>query len=162
MTLTNARRSRRVAAGALIPFVAALVATTSSPAQASTRSNGCTVTPLTPVYAGYETSGGDKMIRYRISVACEANRSAVVNWQGVEEDWSTFYHYNPDDTDFSRTVTVSFGPASTRTLSYDDALPNTERGKEEMYHKIRFRVISNGVVSPRTAWERTRYVSFFN
>jgi hypothetical protein len=166
MSFKNVNNARRAAAGAaLIPLAAAaVVATTSIPAEASTSRSGCTVTPLPPIYAGYHNSAAVKMIRYRLTVTCAANRTAVMEWQGVEEDWSLGWPHkkNPDDGDWSRTVRVSFGSASTRTLIYDNDLPDTESGYEEMYHKVRFRVISNGVESAFTAWERTPYVSFIN
>jgi len=164
MFTKNASKIRKAAAGALIPLVVAGVAATAIPAEASTSRSGCTVTPLKPIYAGYHNSLGDKMIRYRVSVTCDANRTAVINWQGVEEDWSSLFNKDPDDGDWSKTERVSFGSGlrSTKTLNYDNALPDTEGGKEEMYHKARFRVTSNGVQSEPTAWERTPYVSFFN
>ena len=148
--------------GVVIAASAASLGLMTGSAEASTTQSGCTVTPIKPIYAQRDNDSGDKIIRYQVNVACAANRTAVVDWQGVEEDGSTWYRTDRDDGIFSRTVSVRFVSAGATTLSYERTLPDTESGKEEIYQKVRFYVVSNGVASQRTAWERTPYVSFFN
>jgi hypothetical protein len=133
-----------------------------TPAQASTSVGGCTVTPRLPVSAGYHNSNDVKMIRYSAQVSCNAGRTAVVNWQGVEEDWSSFLDPDYDDTIFATTRSYFFATNATRTYFIDYALPDTESGAEEVYLKVRFKVTCDGLETPRTNWERTPYVSMTN
>jgi len=159
---TAVSKARRAAAvGAVLFTAAASVGLTAAPAEAATERAGCTVTPYVPEHLRHNTAG-EKVIRYRVKVACDADRTVVIRWQGVEEDWSTWWNKDPDDGHFSITRSRTFGSEGTRTLVYDKQLPDTESGSEEMYQKVRFVVTSNGVESESTSWERTPYRSFRN
>ena len=76
-----------------------------SPASANT-SSGCTVTPLKPIFAGFNSSGV-KLVNYRISVSCSANRTVSITQERYEEDgWP-----NPDDYPVSYThLRAASGP----------------------------------------------------
>lgn len=162
---TTAGKARKVAvAGAVLAALGAPMAVLAVPAEAAVATTdfaGCKVTPKTPIYVKHNDAG-QKVIRFRVVVECGADRTARVDWIGYEEDWSTWWKTDRDDTLFSTTKRVSFTSAGTTTLWRDLALPDTESGAEEIYHKVRFSVTSNGVPSQATKWERTPYVSFTN
>ncbi|HYO86691.1 MAG TPA: hypothetical protein VES01_09590 [Dermatophilaceae bacterium] len=134
------------AAGAILPIAVA------SPAQAAT-SSGCTVTPLKPIFAGFNSSGV-KLVNYRISVSCWSNRTVSITQQRYEEDG----FLNPDDFLGS----TSFTTSGVRTLSNVRTLVNTESGNEEVYQKVRFRVSSGGVTSPWTSFQKSSVLSIGN
>ena len=46
-----------------------------------------------------------------------------------------------------------FATTDSVTMWLENSLPDTEIGDEEMYQHVSFRVSSNGVTSPWTAWE---------
>jgi hypothetical protein len=123
-----------------------------SPASAAT-SSGCTVTPLKPVFAGFNSSGV-KLVNYRISVSCTSNRTVSIEQERWEEDpW-------PNGDDFLGSS--SFTTSGVTTLSNVRTLVDGEIGDEEVYHKIRFRVSSNGVTSPWTSWEKSSVLTIPN
>lgn len=149
MTLT--KTARRIVAGAVI--AAALPIAAAASAQAHTTS-GCTVQPLTPIYAG-TNAAGVKIIDYRITVNCTAGRSAHITQERWEEDsWP-----NGDD----KLGTSTFSARGVQTLHNKRTLVDTELGKEEVYQKIRFHVHSdNGVVSGNTGWHKSGVLSIYN
>jgi hypothetical protein len=140
------------AAGAVL--AAAVLA--GSPAYAAT-SGGCTVTPLTPTFAGFNSSGV-KQVNYAVRISCAADRSVQVLQRRYEEDGAP----NPDDLTGSVSFTRSFSETKTITVRIVRSLPDTENGNEEVYHAVRFRVTSNGVTSPWTSFERSSKVSIPN
>lgn len=129
-----------VVAGAL-PLLAA------SPANAVS-SSGCTATPSRPYVVGLD-SGGSKIVRYDVNVACLGNRTMVLRQEVREED--TF----SDDSVASRYQYAYFDQGGSRTFSWDVKLPNTEWGDEEVYQRVRFYVSSGGVNSPWTGWHKS-------
>ena len=135
------------ATAALLPVAAA------SSASASTTSSGCTVTPLKPIFAGFNSSGV-KLVNYRITVSCLSNRTVSIDQRRYEEDG----FLNPDDFLGS----TPFSTSGVRTLSNVRTLVNTEGGNEEVYHKVRFRVSSGGVTSPWTSYEKSPVLSIGN
>ncbi len=149
MTLT--RNARRIAAGALAAAALAVTAATSAQAHST---SGCTVEPLTPIYAGTNSSGV-KIIDYRISVNCSPGRYAHITQVRWEEDgWP-----NPDD----KLGTSTFTARGVKTLHNKRTLVDTESGKEEVYQEIRFHVHSdNGVVSGNTGWHKSGVLSIYN
>jgi hypothetical protein len=135
-----------LAAAAAMPIAMA------APASAAT-SSGCTVTPLKPIFAGFNSSGV-KLVDYRIAVSCASNRTVSIQQHRYEEDdWP-----NPDDS----LGTTSFGTSGVRILHNVRTLVNTESGNEEVYQKVRFRVTSNGVTSPWTSNEKSAVLSIPN
>ena len=135
-----------LAAAAVVPI------TMAAPASAAT-SSGCTVTPLKPIFAGFNSSGV-KLVNYRISVSCTSNRTVSIQQRRYEEDG----FLNPDDF----LGATSFNTSGVRTLSNVRTLVNTESGNEEVYQKVRFRVTSNGVTSPWTSYEKSAVLSIPN
>jgi hypothetical protein len=152
MTLTT--KTRRIVAGAIAAAalpVAAIAGAGS--AQATTRA-GCTINPLTPIYA-YTTAAGVKVIDYRISVNCSPNRHAHISQRVYEADtWP-----NPDDLIATRNFVVG----GVTVLDTRVPLPNTEAGREEVFHQVRFWVhANNGAMSGTTAWQNSPVRSFAN
>lgn len=140
MTLT--KTARRIAAGALAAAALPVAAIAGAGgAEAATRA-GCTINPLTPIYA-YTNAAGVKVIDYRISVNCAANRHAHITQRVYEADaWP-----NPDDLIRTRSVVVG-GVTTVHTYV---PLPNTEAGAEEMYQRVTFWVhANNGAMSAPT------------
>lgn len=139
---------------ALVTLAAAAAApiALAAPASAAT-SSGCTVTPLKPIFAGFNSSGV-KLVNYRIAVSCASNRTVTIEQRRYEEDdWP-----NPDDS----LGTTTFTTSGVRTLSNVRTLVNTESGNEEVYQKVRFRVTSSGVTSPWTSYEKSSVLSIPN
>jgi hypothetical protein len=141
----STRRSRRALAAALLATALPLVAV--GPAHASTTESGCTVSPLTPVYT-YINPAGDKVIRYNMTVTCDANRTVEIEQHVHEADT-----INADDHITTSNRLRFFGSTDTVTMWLENSLPDTEIGDEEMYQHVSFRVTSNGVTSPWTDWE---------
>lgn len=127
-----------------------------APAQAST-SYSCTVTPLKPVFTG-AYANGVKILDYRIAATCSANRYLYIQQQRWEADPAP----NPDDylgfTDYSLFV---YGGAGTVIHNYR-TLVNGEKGAEEVYQKVRFRVSSGGAWSSFTGWQNSSILSITN
>lgn len=132
---------------------AALSVAVASPASAATTSNGCTVAPLKPVFAGFNSSGV-KLVNYRISVNCLPGRTALIEQERYEQDPFP----NPDDP----TGNNRFSASNVVTIPVIRPLPDTEIGAEEIYHQVRFRVTSNGVTSPPTAFESSPVLPITN
>jgi hypothetical protein len=82
----------------------------------------------------------------------------VVEQRRYEDDKS------PDADDYrgSSVFTHTFSGSRTLTFSAKRSLPDTERGNEEIYQRVRFRVTSNGVTSPWTSWRNSPILSIPN
>jgi hypothetical protein len=154
------RKLRKLALGGALIAAAAAPLTVAPSAQAAT-SSGCTVTPLKPVFAGFNDAG-TKLVRFSVSVSCTANRTVSIQQQRYEEDWDGWLFDDSDDSLGSVSFSRSFVDAGSTTVSSTRTLPNTEDGSEEIYQRTRFRVSSNGVTSSWTSWQRTPYVSMPN
>jgi hypothetical protein len=135
-----------VAAAALaVPVALAM------PAQASTTSNGCTVTPHTPYHNGDFTASGLKRINYEVDVSCAAGLTVTIYQERWEQDPN-----QSDDFIGSSTLVSSFTAAGSTTRTVTATLPDTDDftdNYEEMYQRVRFEVTSGPVTSPLTAWE---------
>ena len=122
------------------------------PAHATVTSSGCTVTPLAPVFKNQWTSTGDKRIQYPVEVSCSAGRSITITDERWEADTTS-----ADDFIGSSTLVNSFGSTGgTLTRTITATLPDSDPwgdDNEEMYHRVRFTVSSNGVTSPVTVWD---------
>jgi len=149
---------RQVAVGLLAVVVCAPITLTAQPAAAGTTLSGCLITPLKPYFDGINTSGV-KLVRYKVEVICQGQRTAEIQQQRLESDPS------PDADDFlgSSPISVAFPYAAIEKPSRVQALANTEAGYEEVYQRIRFRVHSfNNVTSPWTAWESSPILSILD
>ena len=144
MKLTS-RRPRRALGAALLAAALPLVAV--STALASTTESGCTVSPLRPVF-DHVNSAGVKVIRYNMTVTCDAGRTVEIEQHVHEADT-----INADDHITTSNRSRYFATADTVTMWLENSLPDTEIGDEEMYQHVSFRVTSNGVTSPWTDWE---------
>lgn len=161
MTTSHLRgRTRRLVLGAALLTGLAVPLTIAAPAHAAT-SSGCTVTPLRPVHAGFDSTG-TKLVRYSVQISCDADRTVTVQQQRYEEDWDGWLIPDSDDYQGGSTYTRTFGSAGTLTVETTRRLPDTEDGAEEIYQRTRFQVSSNGVTSSLTGWQRTPYVSMPN
>ncbi|MEZ5088619.1 MAG: hypothetical protein R2719_02250 [Micropruina sp.] len=104
----------------------------------------------------HHNAAGKKVLKYTIKVTCNAGRTITIYQERKEQD--TF----SDDLIGKTTWVRYFGAKTTKNLNFYGVLPDTELGKEEMYHRIRFRVSSNGVTSPLTGWHKSPVQAFFN
>jgi len=144
--------NRAKIAAVTLAAAAALPLAMAAPASAATSSR-CTVTPLKPIFAGFNSSGV-KLVDYRISVSCASNCRVQIEQRRYEEDaWP-----NPDDF----LGASSFSTSGVRTLHNVRALVNTESGNEEVYQKVRFRVFCNGVPDPWTSGGKSPVLSIPN
>jgi hypothetical protein len=146
---------------ALTAIVAAAPLALALPAQASTTSSLCTVTPQAPVFDHFD-SAGQKVIKYATTVYCQSGRSIEIQDQRWDDDTWDFVS-NADDPYGTTTYNVTFNGTTTVDKSVTKTLPDADAwgdDNEEMYHSVRFRVTSNGVTSPWTAWEFSTVVSF--
>ena len=129
-----------------------------APAQASVTNYACSVTPLKPVFAGFNSSGV-KLVDYRIQVRCYSDRYINITQERWEDDdWP-----NPDDylgtSYFSRHLNYASGLV---TISNVRTLVNGELGNEEVYQKTRWQEGSNGIWSAYTGWRSSSSTSMSN
>jgi hypothetical protein len=129
-----------------------------APAQASVTNYACSVTPLKPIFAGFNSSGV-KLVDYRIQVRCYSDRYVNITQERWEEDdWP-----NGDDhlgtSYFSRHLNYASGYV---TISNIRTLVDGDIGNEEVYQKIRWQEGSNGVWSPYTGWKYSASTSMSN
>ena len=149
---------RRLSIGAALLGVAAAPVALALPASANTL-QGCTVTPLTPVFAGY--TAGVKQLRHNVAIACFGARSIEVQQTVMEDDAV------PDPDDFVVTRINGFPTGANGVVvirGITENLPNTEAGAEEIYQKVRFRVTPNstGVQGPWTTYESSGSLTIAN
>lgn len=83
-----------------------------------------------------------------MTVTCDAGRTIEVEQHVHEAD-----SINADDHITTSNRSRYFATADSVTMWLENSLPDTEIGDEEMYQHVSFRVSSNGVTSPWTAWE---------
>jgi hypothetical protein len=155
MKLTRKAQLALAAVAAAAPLALAL------PAQASTTSSLCTVTPWEPFFDHIDSTG-QKVINYGTTVYCQSGRTIEIQDQRWDDDT---YDLVPsaDDPHGITTYTITFNSTAVEYKSAAKALPDSDAwgdDNEEMYHSVRFRVTSNGVTSPWTKWEDSTVVSF--
>ena len=150
---------RRLSIGAALLGVAAAPVALAVPASAATTLQGCTVNPLTPVFAGW--TAGVKQVRYNVAIACTPDRTVQVEQVVIEDDTAP----DVDDPIVVRSNSIPSGANGLfDTRGIKEALPDTEGGPEEMYHNVRFRVTptATGVPGPWTAFERSGTLTIAN
>ena len=138
-------RLHRISIGAALLAIAAAPFALAGPAQATTTANGCSVTPLAPVFAG--VAGPPpvvKQIRYNVVLACAPGRTVEVQQMFFEDDAP------PDPDDFTGTSINTWNPTGIITRGTTAPLSNTEAGPETIYQRVRFRVTPVGGV--QSAW----------
>lgn len=140
-------RALVLAAALVLPLGLAL------PASAATTRDGCTVDPVRPIHNGTFTGGGEKWIDYDADVDCTAGRTIELEMQRWEADSGL---NGADDLIGTSSTTRTFNTTSSWTWTITGVLPDNDGGIDqwsEMYHRVRFRVTSNGVQGAWTAWE---------
>ena len=150
---------RRLSIGAALLGVAAAPFALAIPAEAATTSQGCTVSPLTPVFAGW--TAGVKDVRYKVAIACLPGRTVLVQQTVVEDDVAP----DVDDPIVNTFNSISSGANGVVVIrGIKEPLPNTEAGAEEIYQKVRFRVTPNstGVQGPWTTYESSGSLTIAN
>ena len=138
-------RLHRLSIGAALLAIAAAPLALAGPAHATTTANGCSVTPLTPVFAG--VAGPPpvvKQIRYNVVLACAPGRTVEVQQSLFEDDAP------PDPDDFTGTSVNTWNPTGIITRGTTAPLANTDPGPETIYQRVRFRVTPVGGV--QSAW----------
>jgi hypothetical protein len=157
MHTTTLAKARKVFVGSVAAATVALplALASASSAEASTTRNGCTVRPLAPVRVGHTN-----LIRFPIRVTCLPNRIIQIQQQRYEADPPA--GLAGDDFLGSVTRRRAFTVGTTVILSSTRALPNTESGAEEIYHRVRFRVATIRGTTAFTRYESSAVRSFFN
>lgn len=160
------RAARRIALISVLSFAATAAPLAVAPAaEAATTRGGCTLGPLSPIYVKHGPDGR-KVIDYRISLDCQADRRLEVQQQFWEADSGCgIFTCNYDDPQGSTTHSRTFKETGGQfRLHAERSLPNTEDGAEDVYHQIRFRTLSRDGqwTSGWSSWERSRTVSFDN
>jgi hypothetical protein len=139
-----------VAAAALVaPVLAA------APVDASTSDSGCTVTPERPRYAGFNNASNIPVVKYKVTVSCDAGLAAQVNQERWEQDLVSREGEAPDDLTGESTKVLNFPNGGTKEWVVLRALPNTgpanEGAIEEVYQAVSFRVKVIGF-PPISSW----------
>ncbi len=146
-------RTKKTLATALALAASAAMSVAVAGSASANTSSGCTVVPLKPIFAGFNSSGV-KLVNYRISVSCSSGRTVSIQQERYEEDsW-------PNGDDFLGAT--SFSSSGVTTLNNVRTLVDGELGDEEVYHNVRFRVSSNGVTSPWTSWQKSAVLTIPN
>jgi hypothetical protein len=156
-TIMNTR-TKLALSGAVAATLAPLLVL--APAQAATTLGGCTVNPLRPFYSGLDTAAGVSRVDYQIRVLCAGGRSVQVQQYRMEEDQMPRDNDWIDEVTGTTLRTVSFtNGAAVKTVTVRAPLPKTpgDGPKEEVYHKVRFRVTNNstGTTTAWTPWEES-------
>ena len=149
-----------------VAAVAALPVALAAPAQASTTRGGCTVTPRGPVWSGTYTPAHQPQVYYPIDISCVAAPTAVsveLDLQTWEQDLAgragdvdaNGVNNADEDRIGSGSATRSFTTSGgSTTVNFLGTLPDTDSdNSEELYSKIKFRVISGNVKGPWTNYE---------
>lgn len=152
----NKNRLAAFAAGTMI--AAASIGLVAAPAQADTRSSGCTVVkPEGPRFDGYDSSNRP-MVKYVVDVWCSKGRTIQIHQQAWEEDGPNGLG---DDYLGSHYWTRSFQTQSGSVrITYRTLVPQTwdagggKEGNEELYQKVQFRVTEGLTTSAWTPFER--------
>lgn len=143
------RRTTAMAAAALSLGMGALSLVAAPAAQAATSATvgPCTVTAERPYHNGKFSVSGKKMVVYPIRVSCKTGGVQVQIQQKLMEadpgtDETQLNWFTPSGTP------LFFSNAGTRTVNSEYRLTNWDKfGNEEVYHTVRFRVVSNFVPS---------------
>jgi hypothetical protein len=131
------------AAGLVLPLGVA------SQADASTTAHGCTVTPAAPTSnAPANPFTGPRTVKYTVTVHCDSPRTVLLEARAYEADPGADTLLGSGDA----AVTLPSGGSKTFTSTLP--APDTEPGDDEVYQRVRFKVLyANGSVSDWTAWE---------
>jgi hypothetical protein len=148
------RRAKRITALALsLGIIAAtsLPVALAVPASATITKDGCSVTPLRPVYKA-AVPRSEAKVEYRVRVRCDAGRSVVIWHERYEEDPSP----NPDDYLGSHAWALIYVLSGTQVVSIETAAPDTESTSEEAYHRVKFQVTPFfGEAGNKKPWEKS-------
>ena len=143
----------KIAARTIVAGAIAASAAFGATAQArAVSSAGCTATPLAPTYS-HTTSTGVKVLRFSFRLSCAGFRSVQVQHQIREQDVLTSQLIK------NSTFTRSFPVGGNETISVYSAVPDTELGAEELYHRLRIQVTVLGVPQPWSGWDSSAVIS---
>lgn len=118
--------------------------------------NGCAVTKaLKPVFAGHDDRGF-KRFNYPVTVKCKADREVRIEQKMWEEDDGA------DEIRYERTTNWQDVNPQGMEYKFRISLRDTEPGHEEIYHRVRIQVMSNGVSSAWSSWTSSPVVSVAN
>ena len=131
-------------------------------ARASTTSNGCTVTPKTPLIWPELDELGRKVGRYPITFSCKYNHVLDIEQQAFEQDNGKPGDTGGDDVIYNWTWRKTFGSGGGSVTVYPNIyVSDTDSdANEELGHRVRFKVTShNGVEGSWTPWEQSSVIS---
>jgi hypothetical protein len=131
-----------------------------SPSHAATTEDGCTVTPHRPAYSGVNNAHNIPLVDYKITVACDPDRTIFLDQVRMEQDLVSREGEAPDDTTGTWSKNFDFTNGGTKNIKVRVPLPDTgpanEGAVEEVYQKVRFEVTTNnGVDGGLTDYELT-------
>lgn len=146
----------RIAAAALLTAAVAAPLSIASPASATTIQDGCSFTALKPTYAGTD-SDGDRWYRFTVKAACAPGRTVGMRSEAWEQD------KGPNDRLGSWHGTwKNWRSGETRKWSHTVRIPWDEPGegmyRVELYHRVHFKVRSNGVTGELSRWDYSSVV----
>ena len=151
--------------------MAALPLGLATPAHASESRDGCTITALDPYFAGTYDAYNRPEVIYSYELTCDparGPRKVTVKTQTWEQDLAGRNGdvdadgvQNADDEHIGNaTTTRKFSKAGgTKTVLVKGILSSTDDdGNDEMYHKVKLRVESGGVVGGWSDWDLSQAV----
>ena len=149
----------RLALGTALVAAAAAPLAVAVPASAATTASGCTVRPLKPT-AGGVNGAGIKQVDYEFLYSCAGGRTLQVQQFFMEDD-------APPKADqvagTQQLTTRTFGGPNIFQRTVTRSLANTEKGREEVYQKTRFRVsVGGGAYTAWTPFEKGPNLSIAN
>jgi len=141
----------------------ATVGLAATPAQASTTSSGCTVTPHVVRFYDYNANN-KKRVLLRVDIKCHNNRWINLAQQGWEDDNTP--NDTTDDRWYTKNQWVKVNANTLHRVNTITVMPDTPNdGAEELYQKARYRVRTieqYPVTSEWTQWESTPYRTISN
>lgn len=164
---TKTHRAATLALG--LVAAAALPLTVAAPAHASTTKDGCTVNPLAPQFRGTFTAANVPYVYYPYEVSCIGSAGGLTvevrteTWESDRAGWVGDVDSNgidnaDEDRIGSATTSRTFGAAGGATVvDVRGVLPHTDTDfDEEVYHSVKFRVISGPVTGGWSTPELTQ------
>jgi hypothetical protein len=152
-TTTPVKRTVLLAAASLALTAAPFALATPAQAAAPPSIFACSVTPLSPIFVGYD-SHGKKLTDFPVTVNCLKDRFVTVQHRIWEIDFPA-----PNQLIQSSSKTAHVGAGKTVTL-HNVRLPiNTEAGPEEVFHQARFQEDPPFGIPLWSSWRSTPVIS---
>jgi hypothetical protein len=139
-------RTRKAAVACAVATLGLAPPALAAPAHATRTSDGCTVTPETPVFEGEFTDTAVPYVVYRINVTCSAGVTVETEQVRKEQDlWNREGHETDDTTGSSNHDWDFTAGGGTKSIGVRRGLVTTsnEGDSEEPYQQVRFKVTAH-------------------